>query len=195
MGKCRIGMRRLVLTTFLLFFLARPLSAQEMVVPVKLQIVLLLKTLNYDRNLKQRVNDGLVIAVCYEQGYERSVKVKDELLSVVKASSLDEFGEVPLRFVPIDVQRTPFADSLSVKKVDVLYVAPLHKVSIDTITTVSRTNKITTLTGIPDYVDLGLSVGIGLQEEKPKIIVNLPAAEAEGADFSSQLLKLAKIIQ
>jgi iron complex outermembrane receptor protein len=59
---------------------------------------------------------------------------------------------------------------------------------------VSRAKKIMTLTGVPDYVELGLSVAIGIKGRKPQITINLPAAKAEGINFSSQLLKLAKVI-
>jgi hypothetical protein len=48
---------------------------------------------------------------------------------------------------------------------------------------------------VPDYVGAGCAVGIGTEGEKPLIIINLPAAKAEGADFSSQLLQLAKVIE
>jgi hypothetical protein len=37
-------------------------------------------------------------------------------------------------------------------------------------------------------------VGIGSKAGKPKILINLKASREEGADFSSQLLKLSKII-
>ena len=62
------------------------------------------------------------------------------------------------------------------------------------ITGVSRAKKVITLTSVPDYVESGLAVGIGVKGGKPRIIINLPAAKAEGANFSSQLLRLAKVI-
>ena len=40
-----------------------------------------------------------------------------------------------------------------------------------------------------------VAVGITLQQSRPSLIINLPAARAEGSDFSSQLLKLAKVIR
>lgn len=39
------------------------------------------------------------------------------------------------------------------------------------------------------------SVGIDLTGDRPDIVINLPAAKAEGADFDAQLLKLARVIQ
>jgi len=195
MKKSRIGMHRVVLTIMLVFFWTTALCAQEMVVPVKLQLALLLKVLTYDRNLKQRAGDELVIAICYQQEYEKSVKTKDELLKMIKASPVDKIENIPLRFSSIDIGENDLATALSKDDVDVLYLTPLRDVSIQRIAAVSRDRKTRTLTGVTDYVKSGLAVGIGLKEGKPLIIINLPAAKAEGADFSSQLLKLAKVIQ
>ncbi len=188
-------MHRVVLTIMLVFFWTTALCAQEMVVPVKLQLALLLKVLTYDRNLKQRAGDELVIAICYQQEYEKSVKTKDELLKMIKASPVDKIENIPLRFSSIDIGENDLATALSKDDVDVLYLTPLRDVSIQRIAAVSRDRKTRTLTGVTDYVKSGLAVGIGLKEGKPLIIINLPAAKAEGADFSSQLLKLAKVIQ
>jgi hypothetical protein len=195
MKKYRIGIHGIGLSIILIFLWTVVLCAQEMVVPVKLQLALLLKVLTFDRNLKQRAGDELAIAICYQHEYEKSLKVKDELLRVIKVSPVDRIGDIPLRFSSIDIGKDDLAKAISKDDVDVLYLTPLRDIAIQKITTVSRARKTRTLTGVPDYVKSGLAVGIGLREEKPLIIINLPAAKAEGADFSSQLLKLAKVIQ
>ena len=47
---------------------------------------------------------------------------------------------------------------------------------------------------MPEYVEAGVSVGIGIRRDRPLIIVNLAQARAEGTAFSSQLLALARIV-
>jgi hypothetical protein len=51
-----------------------------------------------------------------------------------------------------------------------------------------------TLTGVAEYVRAGIAVGIGVRDDRPEILVNLAAARAAGADFSAQLLLLARVI-
>jgi hypothetical protein len=51
------------------------------------------------------------------------------------------------------------------------------------------------LTGVPDYIYNGISVGIDIKGEKPEILINLKSSKLEGADFSSQLLKISTIIE
>ena len=78
---------------------------------------------------------------------------------------------------------------------DILYVAPLRAFDLEPIVRVSRDLKVTTLTGVSDYCEAGIAVGIGLKGERPEIIINLKGACAEGAGFSSRLLRLCKVVQ
>ena len=48
--------------------------------------------------------------------------------------------------------------------------------------------------GVPVFVEDGLAVGIAMKGNRPLVVINLTASKAEGADFSSQLLHIAKII-
>ena len=77
---------------------------------------------------------------------------------------------------------------------NIVYVAPLRAVDVGDIGRITRQRDIRSVTGIPGYVDLGIAVGIGLRNRRPLIIINLEAARAEGAAFSSQLLSLARIV-
>lgn len=70
----------------------------------------------------------------------------------------------------------------------------LRAVDLKTITRVSRARQLTTWTGVPEYVEEGISIGIGLSGERPLILINRSASRLEGVDFSSQLLKQAQVI-
>ena len=166
---------------------------QEMPVPVETQVALFAKILTFDRNLKAGPDNEIVIGVVFQKRYRRSLNTKDEFMRAI--SSIEEVGDFRFRCVPIDIgDRVDLADTISAGGIDVLYIAPLRAMEIDTITSVSRAQRVTTLTGVPDYVESGLAVGIGIKGEKPRIIINWPAAKAEGASFRSQLLKLASVI-
>ncbi len=186
---------RLVLTIILTFSGTARFHAQEMVVPIKLQLALFLKILPFDWNLKDRVGNEIVFAIFYQNNFGISYNAKEGFLKVVKESSVKEIDGIPLRFVSIDIEETDLAEAITRDNVDILYITPLRAMEIEKITNLSRAQKITTLTGVPDYVESGLAVGVGVKGEKPLIIINLKAAKAEGADFSSQLLKLAKVIE
>ena len=74
-----------------------------------------------------------------------------------------------------------------------LYVAPLRSKDLSEIAASARAAKVTTVTGVPDYLQSGLAVSVRRQGGRPKLLVNLRAARLEGADFKAELLKLAEI--
>ncbi len=179
----------------MIFFFTATFHAQEVAAPIPLQLALFFKILSFDRNLKSRVGDEIVIGIVYQNKFKTSFNIKEQVVKVMNKSSTKRIEDIPVRQVLIDIDDIDLASAISNNKVDVLYITPLSAVGIKEIIKVSRANKITTLTGVPVYVESGLAVGIGKKDEKPQIIINLPAAKAEGADFSSQLLKLAKVIK
>jgi hypothetical protein len=193
--KSKICKHRLGLTILLIFFFTATFHAQEMAAPIPLQLALFFKILPFDRNLKSRVGDEIVMGIVYQKKSRTSLNSKEEMVKVMNNFSVKEVEDIPIRQVLIDIDDVDLASAISNNKIDVLYITPLSAVGIKEITEISRANKITTLTGVPVYVESGLAVGIGTKDEKPQIIINLPAAKAEGADFSSQLLKLVKVIK
>lgn len=188
--------KRIGLVVLLIFLWTATSWTQEIAVPVNVQFPLFLKILTFDRNLKERVGDEIVIAIFYQGKFKRSLNVRDQLVKVTDESPIKEIEDIPIRYVSIDIsEKTDLAKALSKNKVDILYITPLRALRIKTITNVSRAKKIMTLASVPDYVESGLSVGIGIKGEKPLIIINLPAAKAEGVNFDSELLKLAKVVK
>jgi hypothetical protein len=172
-----------------------PPLAQDVVVPVDVQFPLFLKILTFDRHFKTRVRDEIVIGILYQKKFRASLNVKNAFLNAVDESSIKTIEGLPIRCVPIEIEDDTLESALSQNRVNLLYVAPVRAVNVEDITFVSRAKQVVTFTGVPDYVELGLAVGIGAKGERPLIIINLPAAKAEGADFRSQLLRLAKVIQ
>ena len=186
--------RRLCLLLLILWGVGA--AAQEIAVPVRAQYLLFLKILTFDRNLDQRVNGDLVIGIVYQRRFRRSLHVRDALLNAVKESKIADVAGHQIRVVSIDLEsNTDIRKAIREHRVNALYIAPLRAVDIKSISKVSREAKVLTMTGVPEYVEEGIAVGIGLRGEKPEILVNLRAAKAEGVDFHAQLLKLAKVFR
>jgi len=124
-----------------------------------------------------------------------SLDVKEDFVKAFDRIPERQVAGVHFRCVSIDWDGSKdIASVLSQERPHVLYVAPLRSVSIEEIVAAARARGIHTWTGIPEYVERGLAVGIGLRGEHPLILVNLTAARAEGADISSQLLSIARVI-
>ncbi len=189
------GSMKMVSLVCALTFLCATLSvAQEMAIPVKIQFPLFLKIMVFDRNLKARVGDEIVIGIIYQGRFKRSLKARNEFVNIMAESSIKKVEDIPIRQVSIDVDEVNLKNAVSDSEIDVLYITPVRALEMEKVTSLSRARQITTLTGVPDYIESGVSVGVGTKGQNPRIIINLPAAKAEGADFSSGLLNLAKII-
>jgi len=172
------------------------ITAQEMPVPLRYQYPILLKTLTFDRNLKARCGNAIVLGILYQSRFRQSVNVKDELVTIANESSYEFLDAHQIRVVPIDLSsEASFEEQISASGINTLYVAPLRAIDLATISTVTRKNKVLTLTGVPEYVEIGLSIGVGIRGDRPSLVINQPASRAEGADLDSQLLKLARTIR
>ena len=192
MNNSKINLIIIGIVIILAFLMTLILLAQEIAVPIEVQFPIFLKILTFDRNFKTRVGDEIVIGIVYQKKFKRSLIVKDELINVINNSAVKKVENIPIRQVSIDIDKT---DLESINKVDVLYITPIRALAISNITMLSQAKKIMTFTGVPNYVELGIAGSIGIKGGKPLIIINLPAAKAENVNFSSQLLKLAKVIK
>lgn len=164
-------------------------AAQDMDVPVQTQVALFLKVITFDRNLVIPPATEIVVGVVFQSGYRTSVNAKNIAMTALQLSG----GQRKIRAIAIDLDREPLAAALTRHMPSVVYVAPLRAVEISDLATTTRNAGVTTVTGVPQYISLGLAVSVRLQGERPKLVINAEAAKLEGADFRAELLKLAQI--
>ena len=180
-----------------LIFSGRSAQAQEMDAPAEIQIPLLYKILTFDRKLGARApGNDIVIAILFQTGYRGSVLARDQVLDALKRLRDSTIYGHPVQWVAVELTDVESLRlSLIRNKVGVIYVTPLRGVELDPIKMAAREAGITTFTGVPRYVEEGLALGVGIARERPQIIVNLGAARAEGSDFTSQLLRVSRVIE
>ncbi|HEV7484432.1 MAG TPA: YfiR family protein [Thermoanaerobaculia bacterium] len=172
----------------LMAFMALPAAAVEPAVPPQVQAAIIAKLWQFDRNFVHR--DSLTLAVLFQSKYRTSFVTAHDLCHEFEAAHL------PVRCVLIDISDGAVPPDQQVPQgVDAAYIAPLRAVNIEALFIALRLRRIRTVTAVNDYVLAGSAVGLALRGDHAEIVVNLPAARAEGADFSSQLLKLARIVE
>ncbi len=180
----------------LLATLSVPAAAQQVSTPLDEQYSMLARILTYDRNLKVRAGDTLVVGILYQGWFAPSIDARNQLGLAIDKSPFKRIRGLPIRYVSIDIgDFVPSTTDLVSSGVDVLYIAPLSGVDIQAITAACRDSQVTSVTGVSEYIEQGVAVGITAGAERPTITVHLPAAKQEGADFSSQLLKLAQVVR
>jgi YfiR/HmsC-like len=166
---------------------ASPTMAQDVPVPAAVQVPLLLKILTFDRHLAAAA-EPLVVGVVFQRRNRASAAIGDEVRVLLAASAR------PIRVIVIDLDETGDLRGMLLREsVQVVYIAPLQAVSVSTLTEATRGEGVVSITGVPRYVEQGLAVGLDMSDSRPRIVINLAASRAEGADFSAELLKLARL--
>ncbi len=174
--------------------LVSPSIAQETALSASSHLPILCKVLSFDRNLKQQSQGVITIGVAYQSKFRISLNTVNDIQryfneNITKISGLS----VVVRL--IDLSEDNLTNVLNTENITVLYVAPLRAYNVANLHVVCSSKKIRTITGVPEYVESGISVGVGSKGNQPEIIINRPSSISEGADFSAQLLKLTRIIE
>jgi len=169
-------------------------TPQEMSLPVGLQVQFLFNILSFDRAQEVRLRKGVTVGVLHQSLVRSSYLAAEEFENAVAVSSASFPGSVEV----VRVEMGPEADlmrQLNVLKVDVLYVAPMRSIEIRSVAEACSALGILSFTGVEAYVREGVAVGVSRQGGNPVVLVNLAASRAAGSEFSSQLLRIAQVIE
>lgn len=153
-------------------------GAQEMPVPPRVQGAILSKAFRFDQSLKNP--DQIRILMIYDA--KEPPRFFAELQSSFEASGITS--------VPISVDDL----SAEIESADAAYLAP--DVDVESLTEAFAKSSVLTVTGLPGLVEQGkVSLGIGTQAERPKILIHLERSRIEGHRFSAELLKLSEVFR
>jgi hypothetical protein len=190
-GAHRLLLHRLVLP--LLLLLPLPSIAQTMPVEAERQVQILLKVLTYDRQFEAKAKDRLKVGIVYVDADPASVKAADEIGTTLKKYEDKTVRKVPITWVLIPYT-TPAAVEQKIKAegVSLLYIAPGNTKHLSELIRISQAHKLTSVTGVPEYVDKGVAVGVGFERDKPRIYINLASCKSEGSEFDASLLQIAE---
>jgi hypothetical protein len=178
-------MRSVITAILVALLFAGPVFPADPVVPVAVQLAVFAKVWTLDRTFPSP--GRVTMAVLYQSGNPASDAVRDDIETAT--------ASIPgLRCVFIDLDRSEVVATRIQPDVSVIYVAPLRGYDIGELTRLARIRGIRTMTGVREYVDAGVAVGLAVRNDRPLILINLAASRAEGSEYSSQLLKLARIV-
>jgi hypothetical protein len=165
-------------------------------VPVDLQIKLILTALTYDKNLESRANGELNIGILY---FPESPQSKQE--ADLFAKTLEAFKDKKISGRSFNGIVLTYDDNgelrkkINEHKIDVIYIAQGERELIERVLKVTQSKKILSCCGKAEYVSTcGVTMAVGLKNNKPKLYLNLSSAKQEGADFSAKFLRVAEIV-
>ncbi|MDF1563347.1 MAG: YfiR family protein [Deltaproteobacteria bacterium] len=167
-------------TLVILALLLAPSVGHAAEVPVNLQVALFTKIFSYDYKLAKEKSGGYEILIVYAPG-----KLSGAL-------------ELIAGFSKTGARAKPVSESdlkNKIREAHVVYV--MTGVDAEAVGKLCAAHSVLSITGNPKFVEDG-DVSIGLEIAsggRPKIVVNILRVSTEGHTFSSQLLRLARIIR
>jgi hypothetical protein len=186
--------RRLVLALATALLTSR-VSADEVSVPVPLQVDLLMKVASYDKNLKRRAGERLRVAVLVDPREADSGRVGAQALAAL--AQADEVIGLPVEAINIE-----YADAASLARVTdasriaVLYVTPgFDVVELEAISRALEGHSVLSAGAVAKYTERGTVLGFDLVGGKPKLLVHLGRAKRQQVELSSAVLKLMTVIE
>jgi hypothetical protein len=195
MNPLRVRWRLLCLVPWLGLGLLAPAGAEDMALPVAQQVPLLLKILTYDRNFEKKAGAELAIGIVYDPTDRDSAKATTDLGNTLFQSRDKTVKQLKIKYYTIEYTNAADLERFVKQKgISVLYIAPGNTRNLANIVQLSQELRLTTTTGVPDYVRRGASVGLALSQDKPQILINLQSTRAEGIQFDASLLRLATIV-
>ncbi len=164
-------------------------------VPALRQASILTRALAYDRNMKDRAGDSVSVGVLYRAGNPGSENCANEILQAFRG--LEKFAVHGLPFkamrIAYDVAGS-MKDLIRNEGIDALYACNGLDNEVDAIASFAQERKIITMGAREEYVNKALAIGVFVIEGKPSILINWGESQKEGASFSSDLVRLAKVI-
>lgn len=190
----RAGRGRLGITGGLLLATLFAGSAFAARIPVDKSAPILIRALAYDRDLKNRAGPSVTLAVVYNPSSPTSVSESNTALAAFK-----QLESLTVQGLPFRATRLPYGPDLSAKiteqGIDAVFLVDGLSNELEAIVDLTRRRKIVTLTTEEADVRRGAAIGVVLADGKPTLMVNLAASTAEGAQLSSDLLRLAKVLR
>jgi hypothetical protein len=63
------------------------------------------------------------------------------------------------------------------------------------VTKYTRGNRILSVTNVARFVEQGVTLGIEMENNKPKVLLNLTSSESEGLNWDPKILKISKTVR
>ncbi len=161
------------------------------------EAALILRILSYDRNLAARANTRVPILVVYRQGDSASEAEQRRIFAAINdLGARITVANMRAGAVPHAYQDArELANAARASGAVAIYVCAGLGNETAAISGVARQAHTLSMSSDPASVRRGLGVGLVWSAGTMRLIVNLPAVEAEGARLDPAVLRLAEVIR
>ncbi len=183
------------LLAFCLTLFTGTVVADDVTVPISLQVELLLKVASYDRNLKERAQDQVRIAVLIRQ--EDADSGRSAAQAIKALADAEDIDGLPVERLSMTYTDGPaLARQTREGSVSILYVtAGFDETEMEAIAQALDGISVLSAGALAKYTARGVVLGFDLAGGKPKLLVNLERARRQHVELSSSVLKLMRVVE
>lgn len=156
---------------------------------------ILARILSYELTLDARAGSRVGIAVVYKRGDPRSERNAADWMAAFSQLSGLKIQDKPFFAIKVASAPNELLSSIDKEGVDMLLVADGLEAEAEGLSALARSKQVLTASNDAAHVHRNFTVCVTEEQDKLKIVVNLTVAQSEKIRFSSQLLKLAKILR
>jgi hypothetical protein len=189
--------RVLALSTVLLvaaaFLTAESGHADELTVPIALQVDLLDRVVRFERSYAGHGETPARVVLVTKGDQAASVRA-----AALASAAIAQIGKLGARRASVATQTfsSPAALRSASGEAAIVYLMPgFTRADLQAIAVTFADSGVLTVGASNGDAESGAALGFELEGSKPRIIVNLRQARAQRLDFSAQFLRLARVIQ
>lgn len=146
------------------------------IIPIRIQVALFKNVFKYNIELSKK--EVINILLVYNDKTNYRINEYVNAFSKLENVILDTINEDIL--------------SERINLYDVVYVLP----DMNHISKVCKSKGVLTISCVPSYAESGeVAIAVGLQNDKPRVFINLKSLEDEGHHVSAKLLQVAEIFK
>jgi hypothetical protein len=172
---------------------AEAARADELSVPISLQVNLLDRVVRFERSYASRGDAPALVVVVTKA--DEAASVRAGALASAAIGQIASLGARRASVVPQSFS-SPAALRSASRDAAIVYLMPgFSRADVQAIATAFADSNVLTVGASNGDAENGAALGFELEGSKPRIIVNLRQARAQRLDFSAQFLRLARVIQ
>ncbi|MDP9149770.1 MAG: YfiR family protein [Myxococcota bacterium] len=172
----------------------RSVSADTVSVPVGLQVDLFTKVADYDKTLLGRAEGVVRVLVVIRSRVPESASIGARVLNALSSASR-------ISGLPHEDSSVEFTDVASLvarckaHSIGILYMTPGLTDVDEALARALADLPVLSVSASAEGVTKGMTLGFDLVGAKPKLLVNLSACRRQGVQLSSDVLKIATVVE
>jgi hypothetical protein len=174
--------------------LASSAHAQSATIPASLQAELLAKLETYDRTFAKRAGSTARVLIVVKPGSAKSELSANEMRAALKR--IERIGGLPHQETLVEYAgAAELAQRCRTDHCAIVFVAAELEDAIEALRGALSGMDVLSVGAQPSYIAKGIVLGFELEGGRPRIVINLEQAKRQNVSFSSDVLRLMKVLR